>query len=64
MEKEIEEIRKVRKVTQDETSKLGYLESLKKKFSFGDMQVPIRFVEGSVKTEDLTEVYKFISATL
>ena len=61
MEKEIEELRKVKKVTQDEASKLGYLETLKKKFSFGDMQVPIKFVEGSIKNEELGEIYKFIS---
>ena len=62
LEKEIEELRKVRKETTDDAANMGYLESLKKKFSFNDMQVPIKFVEGSIKNEELTEVYKFISS--
>jgi len=44
MEKEIEDLRRVRKATQDDTSKIGYLETLKKKFSFNDLQVPVKFV--------------------
>ena len=62
MEKEIEELRKVRKATLDEQTKPGYLESMKKKFSFNDIQVPIKFIECSVQTEDLAEVYKFINS--
>lgn len=64
LEKEIEELRKVKRATQvDEVNqKIGYLEDLKKKFSFNEMRVPIQFVQCSVKTEDLGEVYKFINA--
>lgn len=61
MEKEIEELRKIRKAISDDTTKMGYLETLKKKFSFGDMQVPVKFCETSIKQEELTEVYKFIN---
>jgi hypothetical protein len=60
LEKEIEELRKVRKATSDDNTKTSYLENLKKKFSFTDMQVPVKFVESSVKNEDLLEVYKFV----
>ena len=43
LEKEIEELRKVKRATQvDEVNqKIGYLEDLKKKFSFNEMRVPI-----------------------
>jgi signal recognition particle receptor subunit beta len=41
LEKEMEEIRKVKKATQDDSQKIGYLETLKKKFSFADMHLPI-----------------------
>jgi signal recognition particle receptor subunit beta len=41
LEKEMEKLRKVRKAIQDESTKMGYLESLKKNFSFGDIQVPV-----------------------
>ena len=61
LEKEMEELRKVRKATQDDVTKMGYLETLKKKFSFSDIQVPISFVECSVKSEDINEIYKFIN---
>lgn len=63
LEKEIEELRKVKRVTgdTDETQKFGYLETLKKKFTFQDMKVPIKFVECSVKGEDINEIYRFIS---
>jgi len=37
------------------------LESLKKKFSFAEMQAPVKFVEISVKNEELSEVYKFVN---
>ncbi len=37
MEKEIEELRKVKKATQDDPTKIGYLESLKKKFMFTEI---------------------------
>ena len=64
LEKEIEELRKVKRATQldEANTKIGYLEDLKKKFSFIEMQFPVQFVECSVKNEDLTEVYKFINA--
>lgn len=62
LEKEIEKLRKVRKATQDESTKMGYLESLKKTFSFADIEVPVAFTECSVAQEDLSEVYKFINA--
>jgi len=64
LEKEIEELRKVKKATQlDEAStKIGYLEDLKKKFTFNEMIVPVQFVECAVKNEELGEVYKFINA--
>jgi signal recognition particle receptor subunit beta len=64
LEKEIEELRKVRKATldDDDTRKQSYLESLKKKFSFSDLsQLNIKFVECCVQSEDLNEVYKFIN---
>ncbi|CDW76676.1 UNKNOWN [Stylonychia lemnae] len=63
LEKEIEELRKVKKAVQvdDINEKVGYLESMKKKFSFSELQVPVKFVEISVKNEDLGEVYKFIN---
>jgi signal recognition particle receptor subunit beta len=60
LECEIEELRKVRKATQDDPTKMGYLESLKKKFSFNDIQMPIKFVECSLNKEELGEVYKFV----
>ena len=67
LEKEIEELRKVRKATinDDDKEKQRYLETLKKKFTFADVagRVDIRFIECSVKTEDLTEVYKFVAAS-
>ena len=40
---------------------MGYLESLKKKFSFSEMQVPVKFVEISIKNEELGEIYKFVN---
>lgn len=61
LEKEIEELRKVRKATQDDATKMGYLETLKKKFSFAEMKLPITFVESSIKSEDMNEIYKFIN---
>lgn len=63
LEKEIEELRKVRKATQDDETKMGYLETLKKKFTFNEIsKLPVKFVECSFKQEDLNEVYKFINA--
>ncbi len=46
----------------DDKEKQRYLETLKKKFTFGEIadRVNVRFLECSVKTEDLSEVYKFI----
>lgn len=65
LEKEIEEIRKVKRAVQqdDANEKVGYLESLKKKFAFNEMQVPIKFVEISVKNEELNDLYKFLFHT-
>jgi uncharacterized protein YfkK (UPF0435 family) len=34
---------------------------MKKKFAFSEMQISIKFLEASVKNEDLTEVYKFVN---
>ena len=52
-------------INDDDKEKQRYLETLKKKFTFADIagSVDIRFVECSVKTEDLTEVYKFVAAS-
>ena len=63
LEREIEELRKVKRATQQDeaNAKIGYLEDLKKKFSFSDTHLPIQFIECSVKSEELTEVYKFIN---
>ena len=63
LEKEIEEIRKVKRaVSQDDANeKVGYLESLKKKIVFSEMQIPIKFIEVSIINEDLNELYKFIN---
>lgn len=61
LEREIEELRKVKRVTNDETHKTGYLETLKKKFSFADLKVSVKFVECSIQQEELGEVYKFIN---
>lgn len=63
MEKEIEELRKVRRAIADDTTKVLYLETLKKKFAFSDLKVPVKFVETCILKEDLTEVYKFINST-
>ena len=69
LEKEIEELRKVRRATlvDDDKQKQRYLETLKKKFTFDDLisssGLSIRFVECSVKQEELGEVYKFINQT-
>ena len=72
IEKEIEELRKVRKATMDDqdtakeqVSQMGFLETLSKRFSFNDNtikgQLPeIRFVDCSVKKEDLKHVYAFL----
>eukprot|EP00347_Sterkiella_histriomuscorum_P010900 403374493 len=64
LEKEIEEIRKVKRaVSQDDANeRVGYLESLKKKIVFSEMQIPIKFIEVSILNEDLNELYKFINA--
>ena len=48
LEKEIEKLRKVKKATQDDSTKIGYLESLKKQFSFSDINVPVKFCECSI----------------
>lgn len=62
-EKEMEEIRKVRKATQDDqdtdmqnVAKSGYLEQINKAFKFNDAELrrqlpPIQFVEISIKKE-------------
>ena len=69
LEKEIEEFRKVRKATlvDDDKQQQRYLETLKKRFTFADLiassGLSIRFVECSIKQEELTEVYKFINTT-
>jgi hypothetical protein len=49
----------------NKVSEMGFLESLRKRFSFSDAQVKnqipnIQFVEGSIKNEDLKHVYKFL----
>ena len=72
-EREIEEIRKVRRATQDDqdtdqqnVSKSGFLEQLNKPFKFNDAQLhaqlpPISFVEVSLRREELGEIAKFIN---
>ena len=67
LEKEIEEIRKVRKATlnDDDKQKQRYLETLTKRFTFSDLGkgVSLKFVECSVKTQEIGEIYKFINNT-
>jgi hypothetical protein len=65
LEKEIEELRKVRKATlnDDDKQRQMYLETLKKKFTFSELAgsgLSIKFIECSVKQEELGELYKFI----
>jgi GTPase SAR1 family protein len=66
LEKEIEELRKVRKATlnDDDKEKQRYLETLKKKFTFSEVSsaVNLRFLECSVKNEELADVYQFINS--
>lgn len=66
LEKELEELRKVRKATlnDDDKEKQRYLETLKK-FTFAQVAntTNISFVECSIKNEDLSEVYRFINNT-
>ena len=71
-EREIEEIRKVRKATQDDedtamenVAKSGYLEQINRTFRFNDAEIrrqlpSIQFVEMSIKKEQVQEVHKFI----
>ena len=72
LEKEIEEIRKVRRATQDDQDtgkenvvKAGFLESVnsKKRFTFAEMQdqlAPVTFVETSLVNDKLEGVYDFL----
>ena len=52
----------MRKATIDENAKMGYLENLKKKFTFNDIGIKISFCEACIIKEDLNEVYKFINS--
>jgi signal recognition particle receptor subunit beta len=73
VERDIEEIRKVRRATIDDqdtakeqVSKQGYLEQLRKKFTFSDATLkrdlpPITFAEASVQREEIEAVLKFIN---
>lgn len=67
LEKELEELRKVRKATlnDDDKQQQRYLETLNKRFAFAEVGsgISIRFIECSVKNEELSEVYRFINAT-
>ena len=69
LEKEIEELRKVRRshLVDDDKARQRYLETLKKRFTFADIAanggIIVKFIECSVKNEDLQEVYKFINNT-
>ena len=72
VERELEELRKVRRATQDDqdtakeqVSKAGFLEQLSGRLSFNEASLraklpPISFVECSIKKDDLEAVYKFI----
>jgi GTPase SAR1 family protein len=62
LEREIEEIRKVRRahLVDDDKAKQRYLETMKKRFTFAEMAatgIVVKFVECSVKTEEMSEVY-------
>ena len=51
--------------TANKVSEMGFLESLRKRFSFSDAQIKnqipnIQFVEGSIKNEDIKHVFKFL----
>ena len=69
IERELEEIRKVRKAIQDDQDtaqeqikKVGYLEQTKTKFSFQDkMLPPIVFKPMSLSKGDIDGVYKFLN---
>ena len=67
LEREIEEIRKVRKahLIDDDKARQRYLETLKKRFTFADIAangVIVKFVECSAKSEELSEIYKVINS--
>lgn len=66
MEKEIEEIRKVRRahLVDDDKARQRYLETMKKRFTFAEMAasgIIVKFIECSVKTEEISEVYSIIN---
>lgn len=67
LEKEIEELRKVRRATlnDDDKQKQKYLETLKRQFKFAELgnEINIRFLECSILKEELSELYKFINFT-
>jgi signal recognition particle receptor subunit beta len=67
IEKEIEEVRKVRRAQRAEDEKQRYIDTIKKRFSFEEFRqltgVDVKFVEGSVAREELGEVYKVINNT-
>ncbi len=72
LERELEDLRKVRRAQQDDqdtareqVAKAGFLEQIKTKFSFTDAQLksqlpPVTFCECSIKNEELGQVYRFI----
>ena len=74
LEKDIEELRRVRRATMDDQdtdkqniSQQGFLEQYRKKFSFSDAELkrnlpPISFCRASVVKEELADVFKFIQA--
>ena len=70
LEKEIEEFRKMHRATlvDDDKQQQRYLETLKKRFTFSDLiatsGLSISFVECSIQTEQLAEVYKFVNNSL
>ena len=68
LEKEIEELRKVRRahLVDDDKAAQRYLETIKKRFTFAEIAASgliVKFLECSVKGEELGEIYRFIQAT-
>jgi signal recognition particle receptor subunit beta len=67
LEKEIEELRRVKKatLTDDDTRKMRYLETQKKRFSFAEIGngITVKFIECSVKNGEIDDIYRFINSS-
>ena len=68
LEREIEEIRRVKRATSSDDDRQGqrYLETQKKRFSFAEIGsgITVKFVECSVKGGEIEEIKKFIVNTI